>query len=453
MGKTPVQVCKCIQEMKLIYFVAKILGLAPFSITIDRDTQEDVNVKLTSSIGGIAASLLLFTAMLSGFVYSIIQPTFTTNSDPGNILCSVVSIPINYISTLILVTMTLTVNKCKTEELVHKLVLIDEHLAHLRGRRANGTKKRNVQFYLPILALYVLFMCYDTFLWHQSVGIPFCITMRFSHTIALVAKIQFCKAVLMIRSRLSGVEKALSLTLPDKSSFNKYLPALVPGERKGTNKVYYLTSNIMQVASAEVLNDPLAFNMIRADAKPLPFTDTCTILKLRRIYNHLYECTIIINSIFGFYILLDICRSLTSLTSGLYSVVRLFNEPIGAVTSLEFSDFLLSRIVWIITLLGTTTCLTVICGTTASKSKDIAHKIQTLLLEDSQKSDILEQLKLFSQQMSTDRVVFTAAGFFVIDWSVLCAFLTSVVTYIIVLIQFKARDFSPLHEVPTQTGS
>jgi hypothetical protein len=234
----------------------------------------------------------------------------------------------------------------------------------------------------------------------------------------------------MIRSRLSGVEEVLSST--------KHLPTLAPGERKDTNKVYYLTSNIIQVASAEVHNDPMAFSMTRANAKLLPFADACTILNLRRIYNHLFECTKIINSIFGFYILLDVCRTITSFTSTLYSVVRLFNEPVDAVTNLEFSDFLFDRIVWIIILLGTTTSQTVICGMTVSKSKDIAHKIQTLLLEDSQKADVVEQLKLFSLQMSTDRVVFTAAGFFVIDLSVLCALVTSAITYIIVLIQFKS---------------
>jgi hypothetical protein len=243
---------------------------------------------------------------------------------------------------------------------------------------------------------------------------------------------------MMIRSRLCGVEEVLSLTLPEKSSHTKYLPGFFPSERKDTNKVYYLTSNVIQVARAEVLNDPLASNKKRADAKPLPFADTRTIWKLRRIYNHLYECTKIINSVFGFYILLDVCRTIMSLTSNLYSVVRLFNEPIGAVSNLEFSDFLLSRIVWFIIFFGTTTYLTTICGTTVSKCKDIAHKIQKLLLEDSQKGDVVEQLKLFSQQMSTDRVVFTAAVFFIIDLSVLCAFLTSVITYIIVLIQFKS---------------
>jgi gustatory receptor len=440
MGKTPVQVCKCIQEMKLIHLVAKILGLAPFSIQTDRDTNQDiVNVKLTTNISRIALSLVVLTTIISGFVYGIIQPAFTIKSDPGDILCTVVSIPIHYTSTLFMVTLTPTVNRYKIEELMHKLVWIDEHFARLRRRSAYGRKKKSIELYLPILALTVLFMCYDSFLWSQCVGLIFCITVRFSHIIALVAKIQCCKTVMMIRNRLSGVEEVLSLTLPEKSSPNKQLPTLSGGQRKYTNKVYCLTSNILQVASAEVLNDPLTLSMITADTKPLTFHDTYTILNLRRIYNHIYECSKIINSIFGFYILLEILRNLTSLTSALYSVVRLFNEPIETVTDSQFSDFLFSRLLWIIILLGTTTCLTVICGVTASKSKDIAHKIQTLLLEDSQKSDVVEQLKLFSQQMSTDRVVFTAAGFFVIDISVLCAFLTSVTTYIIVLIQFKSR--------------
>ncbi|GFG31883.1 hypothetical protein Cfor_10236 [Coptotermes formosanus] len=440
MGKTPAPVCKCIQELKPIYLVARVLGLAPFLIKVDPDTNEDiVNVKFTSNVGGIAASLVLFTTTLSGFVYTILQPEFSMKSDPGDILCNVVSIPINYISTLILLTMTLTVNRYKIEELVHKLVLIDEHLAHLRGRRADGRKKSNAEFYLLILALTVLFMCYDIFLWSQSFSLMFCINKRFSHIITLVAKMQFCNTVLMIRSRLSGVQEILSLTLSGKSSHTNDLPALAPGERKDINKVYYLTSNIMQVASVEALNDPLAFNTITADAKSLPFADTYTVLNLRRIYNHIYECTKIINSIFGFNILLDMCRILTSLTSALYSVVRLFNEPIEAVTNLHFSDFILSRIIWIFIFVGTTASLTVICGMTASRGKDIAHKVQTLLLQDSQKSDVVEQLKLFSQQISNDRIVFTASGFFVMDLSVLCAFLTSVTTYIIVLIQFKSR--------------
>jgi hypothetical protein len=63
--------------------------------------------------------------------------------------------------------------------------------------------------------------------------------------------------------------------------------------------------------------------------------------------------------------------------------------------------------------------------------------LQALLLEDIAGSDMMEQLKLFCQQMTNDRIVFTAAGLFDVDLSFLCTFLTSVTTYIVVLIQLK----------------
>jgi hypothetical protein len=72
----------------------------------------------------------------------------------------------------------------------------------------------------------------------------------------------------------------------------------------------------------------------------------------------------------------------------------------------------------------------------ASKTKDIAHKLQALLLKDTVCSDVVEQLKLFCQQMSKDRILFTTAGLFNVDLSFLCTFLTSVTTYVVVLMQF-----------------
>jgi hypothetical protein len=73
----------------------------------------------------------------------------------------------------------------------------------------------------------------------------------------------------------------------------------------------------------------------------------------------------------------------------------------------------------------------------ASKTKDIGHKLQALLLDEEVSSDMMEQLKLFCQQMSNDRIVFTAAGLFDVDLSFLCTFLTTFTTYIVVLIQLK----------------
>jgi hypothetical protein len=172
------------------------------------------------------------------------------NSDPGDILGNDFYIPIHYISNFLLIIMTLTMNRYKIEELVHKLVLIDKKLDHLRGRSAYDRQKRSAKLYMSILALTVLFVCYDSYLRSHGVSVIICVIIHFTHIITLVAKIHFCRAVMMIRNRLSRVEEVLSLTLPVKSSPNKQLPALAAGGTNDTNNVYCLTYNIMQVASA-----------------------------------------------------------------------------------------------------------------------------------------------------------------------------------------------------------
>ena len=154
------------------------------------------------------------------------------------------------------------------------------------------------------------------------------------------------------------------------------------------------------------------------------------LLKLRRIYYHVHECVNIINFMYGLPILIHIFRSATGLISGLYDVGTLC----GVRTE---TNCTVSVIIWTVVLLGSIISLTAICSMAVCKTKDIGHKLQALLLEDIAGSDMMEQLKLFCQQMTNDRIVFTAAGLFDVDLSFLCTFLTSVTTYIVVLIQLK----------------
>jgi len=154
------------------------------------------------------------------------------------------------------------------------------------------------------------------------------------------------------------------------------------------------------------------------------------LLKLRRIYCHLYECVKIINFMYGLPILIHIFRSATGLIPMLYIFGTSFSEHSG-------NYFIAFVIIWTIVLFGPIISLTVICDIAASKTKDIGHKLQALLLDEKVSSDMMEQLKLFCQQMSNDRIVFTATGLFDVDLSFLCTFLTTFTTYIVVLIQLK----------------
>lgn len=420
------------QDMKPLYHVAKMLGIAPFTVRINGATNEEiVDIKFTSNICGFTASATIFIILLTGFVFATFLPQFSLRKDPDEVLTYAVSVPLNFIGSLVLVIMNSTVNMYKLEKLVKKLTSIDKGLALLCSEYSYQRDGRNIQLFMPILVLAILLLFCDVFIMFDKLNPVFCIIERSCQIITLVAVMQYCKMALMIRGRLSVMYEILSCTFCKRLSHTN-CDKFGSGALNVTRKVCTQTYNTLHSTRFDMFDDFGAFSGIKRDLKPSRFIEVEVLLKLRRIYYHLYECVRIINFMYGLPVLIQIFRSATGLISGLYDVGNFF----GVRTEI---DYILSVITWTIILLGPIISLTVICDMTASKTKDIAHKLQALLLKDSVSSDVVGQLKLFCQQLSNDRIVFTAAGLFDVNLSFLCKFLTSVTTYIVVLIQFKVH--------------
>jgi gustatory receptor len=416
--------------MKHLYYVAKILGLAPFTLKVNPATKEEIiDIKFTSNIGGFIASAIIFVVLLTGFVFATFLPEFSLSKDPVQAVTYAVSVPLNFVGSLVLVTMVSTVNRYKLEKLVNKLASIDKNLFLLRSGYFCKRDEKSVQLYMPILVLAVLVLSYDAFISVDRLNPVFCIVERLCNLISLVAVMQYCKIALMIRGRLSAMKEVLSLTFCKRLSNTNSL-IFKPGAFTVTSKVYIQTCNILQASRADTFDDPVSLNGIKSDLKTVHIAEVEVILKLRRIYHYIYKCVKIINFMYGLPILIQIFRTATGLPSVLYTCGTFFNEHTEKYVTI-------SCIIWSIVLLVTVISVTVICDMAASKPKDIAHKLQAILLKDSVSSEAVEQLKLFCQQMSSDRIAFTAAGLFDVDLSLLCTVLTSITTYIVVLIQFK----------------
>jgi hypothetical protein len=182
----------------------------------------------------------------------------------------------------------------------------------------------------------------------------------------------------------------------------------------------------------DFLEDLGAMNGIKTDMKTARFIKVEALLKLRRIYYDLCKCVKLINFMCGLPVFIHIFRTATGLIAVLYNIGTLFDKHSGTY-------FTTTAIIWTFVLLGSIISLTTICDMSASKAKDIEHKLLALLLTDNVSSEMVGQLKLFCQQMSKDRVAFTAAGLFEVNLSFLCTFLTSITTYVVVMIQFKVH--------------
>ena len=94
------------QDMKPLYYVAKMLGIAPFTFKINAATNEEIfDIKFTSNICGFTASATIFIVLLIGFVFATFLPQFSLREDPRDVLTYAVSVPLNFIGSLVLVIM------------------------------------------------------------------------------------------------------------------------------------------------------------------------------------------------------------------------------------------------------------------------------------------------------------------------------------------------------------
>jgi len=426
----PTNIRSFIQDMKPLYYVAKMLGIAPFTLKINAATNEEiVDIKFTSNICGFAASAIIFIVLLTGFVFATFLPEFSLRKDPAEALIYAFSMPLNFIGSLVLVIMNSTVNRSKLEKLVKKLTSIDKCLTLLRSGYCYQENRRNVQFFVPMLVLAVLLLSCEVFIMFDKLNPVFCIIERTCQLVTLIALTQYCKMALMIRGRLSVMYEILSWTFWKRVSRTN-CDKFGSGALNVTTKVCSQACRTLRTPKTVLLDEIGAFSGIQTNSKMARFIEVEVLLKLRRIYCHLYECAKIINFMYGLPILIQIFRSATGLIPALYLLGTSFSEH-------PVIYFIVVCFIWTIVLLGPIISLTVICDMAASKTKDIGHKLQVLLLEDTVGSDAEKQVKLFCQQLSNDRIVFSAAGLFDVDLSFLCTFLTTFTTYIVVLIQLK----------------
>jgi hypothetical protein len=430
MGKMPTHIRGFIQDMKPLYYVAKMLGLAPFTLKIDGATNEEIiDVKFSSNICGFAASAIVVIVLLTGFVFETFLPEFSFRRDPHQVVTYVVSVPLNFVGSLVLVIMNSTVNRYKIEKMVKILSSVDERLILLRSGHFGQRGRKKVQVFMPVLLLAFLLLFCDVCLAVEKLDPVFCIIERSCQMITLVAIMQYCKMALMIRGRLTAMHEILSITFCKRLSHTS-CDLVGSAAFSVTSKVSSQTCKTLHTSRINVGGDLEEFNGIETKLNMAPFIEVELLLKHRRIYYHLYECVKIINFMYGLPILIHIFRTGTGLISSMYNVGPLFNghPDVG---------YILTYIIWTTVLLCPIISLTVICDMTASKSKDIGHKLQALLLTDNVSIELEKQLKLFCQQLSNDKIAFTAAGLFDVNLSFLCTLVTSITTYTLVIIQFK----------------
>jgi hypothetical protein len=172
----------------------------------------------------------------------------------------------------------------------------------------------------------------------------------------------------------------------------------------------------------------------------VPCRDTAVlngVVALKENHMHLYEVSQLLNSAYGFQILLCFAflfvQLILSYNFAIDLLVKVLSAKDGMATDMQECTSLCFALLASAFL----TFLTVSCHLASEEANRTQHLVHKLLLKQDLSRDLIEQLQLFSSQVSNLKVKFTTCGFFTINASLLCGIGGVVCTYLIVLHQFR----------------
>jgi hypothetical protein len=172
----------------------------------------------------------------------------------------------------------------------------------------------------------------------------------------------------------------------------------------------------------------------------IPHSDTVPLNRvksLQEFHMHLYEVVQLLNSAYGFQILLCFAYLFLQLildyNIAIDLMVKLLSKKGGIATDIQEYTSLCSAVLMSVII----TYVTVSCHLACEEANRTGHLVHTLLLKPDLSRDVILQLQLFASQLTNLRVKFTTCGFFTINASLLCGIGGVVCTYLIILHQFR----------------
>jgi hypothetical protein len=259
---------------------------------------------------------------------------------------------------------------------------------------------------------------------------------RLSELLQFVMMTQHCQFIKFIRKRLSALRCVISNILGDgcaqdanetsaemyealKHQFSTRMTRVYPKSEFNKKAQAYEISTASEASNINVFSFHAEY-----------------FVHLRRIYSCLCDAVEIVNSMFGFVGMFLIIQIFTELITGVNGIMHLIKETPPHYFA-DPTPIIVHTISRIILSLGMLVNTIVCCHVTVLESKELGTEVQKLLLKYPLRSDTVQQLKLFSFQISSNGVQFTAFWLFNLDISFLCTIFASSITYIILLAQLK----------------
>jgi hypothetical protein len=342
--------------------------------------------------------------------------------------------PLAYLGTLLALIAGLTWNRKKFPEFVLMIALFDEHL--FGANRAELYRKQCRYCIMQLAALLFFsfaYLCYNVYR-YGAYSYYFFINRHVTSFIKEIVILQFINLVWMITERLEYLNKELASCLDLRAelgcNFSVNADATFISKNESTVQISLLEAGNK---GAGVL---VSYFPVFTRRRP-PFSEVERLIRVRKLYNMLFQLSKLINGMYGIHIISDLTYIFINFVVSIYGIIGVTTGSIGLSPTISFFEHFVTYARWFLVALVKVTVISVSCHKASAQVAECYQEIQQLLITHALRQDTRRQLKLLLQQVSSTRALFTACDVFTVDLSVLFTFVTSAATYVIVLVQLK----------------
>lgn len=424
-----------------LYYVSKVMGLAPYfynnKVSVNKE-QKNSHLFPPSVVWSLFVFLIHLTSFLSLMTWNILY-------DYKGYRLNVTVPDALTISSMFATCFASLLNgavfsRRRMETLITNFTIIDQTLLQENRDRIYRKTRQILLIELSVfLTLLIGFYCYHLYVWGYGVSYIYLFSKdltNFSNTITII---QYINIMQILRHRFRILNQHLASSCENKppepsSSLIKHQDI--------TNRLNHRSIQIGNAANN--LTETLQNYYLSELSRPTNSQrreEVSLIHTLRKTYSDLYDATELINKMYGYQILFEVAYNFVSFVSYLYYALDTLDakKTLDRAQRGEESVILevVSSMCWVTLNLVRMISITASCFKASEEARGTSTVVHKLLLRQTLKRDTSAELQLFSMQLLSNKVEFTAGGFFSVNLSLVHSMVGVATTYIIILLQLK----------------
>lgn len=425
-----------------ILCISRIVGLAPYSLSsyMTRETEKilETNIFGTSrfDIAYSVAVLILYITISPFFMMWKISDVYNRpRSDGGNsisfIIVDCLSVSLQIMTSVLSICEIVLRNRQIIQQTLLEMfqvdVLLGINLKTSVYKRTATSLLLQVLFW--IVALGILYY-FDYELWYKDKHILSGLCKYETNSIGLLLVIQFVNFVLYIKSRFKMINSEIVRIFGfcDEMELDEYLLHMSEGYSAESKNADIIKATLTSRSRTNLKCSDYLKDGIRR-------LSVCSrIHVLRDVHFRLNHIATTINSAYQVPIMFEVLAVMT--TIALKFLLGLFTIFFENITNSPMTLFLSLNFWWIVLHLSKLILIVTSCQYASRQSARTALVVQKVALLKPLHSDTLSEIQLFSQQLLHHNLVFSPCGFFTLNHRFLCSCVESLITYVIILLQF-----------------